>query len=492
MTNYNCKTKERLDVTVQDIKCFQCKKKFLTQNLFEWHGCFLKTRGNCSKCGEYFAKKKMLFKHYVLCDGRFEAPEAARDPARLKVKAETANAQPPVKVLKKSFGPKKKIVPPRKMSSMPIVKAELNLDTSLNPLEDDEFVNYDEDITYDNFGNDSDTDDAGEPNAALEPVVQLREQQFTSPAVRIKQERLSDPPAVQQKLTMTAQLIRNIKKEKGANQTAVVTTKPMTQQQKNLWKLKIKAERSGNQSAVTQVLNPLAVGAKQMLPVRKNVFKIPQGLHMKIKLEKKDVGYGVNIEERDEAEPEDEDLLGEAPASPVFIIKQEKLDPVSRKKTKPKQFINPIALMMRDKSLSNGLAEKSLVISAVTSINPSSPPVDLNGADIMMTQSDAKANALGMEETNDAATPRDAGLTMVQIPSECLENEENHSSQLAEHDESLQSRVPEIASETSASEKLNEIQQTNSNDDLEALLKRYEESTPTDNNDLFQELLKFD
>lgn len=36
--NYNCHQKEKLEASVEDIKCFQCKKKFLTQNLFEWHG----------------------------------------------------------------------------------------------------------------------------------------------------------------------------------------------------------------------------------------------------------------------------------------------------------------------------------------------------------------------------------------------------------------------------------------------------------------------
>lgn len=508
MTNYNCKQKEKLQVTVEDIKCFQCKKKFLTQNLFEWHGCFLKTKGNCSKCGQYFQKKKLLFKHYVLCEGQFEAPASARDPA-LNFKAESSTFKAPVKVSntaaatakKTKGGPKKKTVPQRKLSTHPsIVKTELNLESNAGP-DEDEYSNYEQDITYDNFGNDSDSDEG--PSSALEPEVQLQEQRV--PPIRIKMERISDPPAVQQKSTsshqlLNAELIRNIKKEKSTTHaTIVTTTNPLTQQHDNLWKLKIKAERNSNQPTVTQVLNPLAVGAAKHPPTSsKKIFKIPQGLRMKIKMEKKDAGYGDDMEERDEAEPEDEDLLNHGPDSPtpVVSIKQEKFDPAygdKRDATKNKQLINPMALMMRKKPLTNGFSENSLVISAVTSINPSSP-ADENESDKAPTQSDVEtlANALEMPPTNDSSPPRDNNLTMVQIPSEFLGNQENHSSQLAAHDESSRNETPEATSESSANEKLNEIQQMDTNDDLDALLKKYEDTAPADNNDLFQELLKFD
>lgn len=216
MTNYNCKAKEKLLVTIEDIKCFQCKKKFLTQNLFEWHACFLKTRGSCSKCGQYYQKKSMLFKHYVLCEGRFETPDAALDPT-MRFKMENAGFQAPVKVsstaepstAKKVKGPKRKTVPQRKMSTVPnIVKAELQLDE----IEDDEYANYEEDITYDNYDNDSDSNETPS-SSALEPHVELQEQ----PAVRIKEEKVSDPPTIQDSSdASTAELIRNIKKEKSA------------------------------------------------------------------------------------------------------------------------------------------------------------------------------------------------------------------------------------------------------------------------------------
>ena len=185
MTNYNCKEKEKLEVLVEDIKCFQCKKKFLTQNLFEWHSCFLKTRGSCSKCGLNFKKKQALFKHYVFCEGRFKAPEAALHPVKVegsKAKAQTVKA-----------APKEKAPPPRKMSTVPIVKTEV----MLGPPPDDD--NYEGDITYDNFGNDSDSDDDGPSGNALEPEVNLQEQiqENTVPSIRIKKEK-SDAPTVQQ------------------------------------------------------------------------------------------------------------------------------------------------------------------------------------------------------------------------------------------------------------------------------------------------------
>lgn len=491
MTNYSCREKEKLIVTVEDIKCFQCRKKFLTQNLFEWHNCFLKPKGNCSKCGQFYQKKKALFKHYLMCEGRFEAPLSARDPT-MRFKAEQDAVEAPAAAKKTKAGPKKKIVPQRKMST--IVKTELNIEPNRGPPEDDEYSNYEDSITYDNFGNDdSDTDEA------LEPIVELQEERV--PPIRIKMERFTDAPAVQQtQPQLTADIIRNIKKEKSAA-TIVTTTDPLAQQQKNLWKLKIKAERNSTQPAVTQVLNPLAVGAAKHPPTTGNkIFKIPQGLRMKIKMEKKDAGYGDDMEERDEAEPEDEDLLNHGPESPpaVVRIKQEKIDPAygdSRNATKNKQLINPMALMMaRKKPLTNGATENSLVISAVTSINPSSPE-DENTGDRALTQSDAEtlANAPETFCTNNATAPRDNNLTMVRIPSECLDNQENHSSQLAAHDESSRNETaPEAASKSGANEKLDDIQQLDTNDDLDALLKKYEDTAPADNNDLFQELLKFD
>lgn len=66
-----------------DIKCQKCNKKFLTQNLYEWHNCFIKTRGACLKCGRAFLKKSALFKHYVLCEEAF--PQDTNMPDEMNV-----------------------------------------------------------------------------------------------------------------------------------------------------------------------------------------------------------------------------------------------------------------------------------------------------------------------------------------------------------------------------------------------------------------------
>ncbi|XP_058178270.1 uncharacterized protein LOC131294243 [Anopheles ziemanni] len=50
---------------VPDLRCKLCNKVFKTQNLYEWHGCFLRARSNCPKCGKYFLKKNLLTRHYM-------------------------------------------------------------------------------------------------------------------------------------------------------------------------------------------------------------------------------------------------------------------------------------------------------------------------------------------------------------------------------------------------------------------------------------------
>lgn len=383
MTNYNCPEQETLTVTVDDIKCFQCKKKFLTQNLFEWHGCFLKTRASCTKCGKFYRQKKMLFKHYILCSGKFEAPESSKDPAAKKVKDEKAEIRGAfvsvdASSVSKQKGPKKKIVPPRKMPTNPnIVKKELLLDQ-----QDDDYANYEEDITYDDYGNDSDPSDELEV-AALEPFVQLQESQET-PTVKIKQEKINDRSAIQQMPSaIDPHIIRNIKKE-GLGCLVV-----MTQQQKKMWKLKIKSERGANLQSSASVLNPLAIGAaaKMTIATGKKVFKIPQALAIKIKKEKMDASYGDT--QRDEAEADDDEFMnGSLQNLPAPVrIKQEKVDPAygDQMTKNKKQFINPMALMLREKNQINGMTpplEKSLIISAVTSINPTEETKESQKSDI--------------------------------------------------------------------------------------------------------------
>uniref|UniRef100_A0A182IJ68 Ubiquitin-like domain-containing protein n=1 Tax=Anopheles atroparvus TaxID=41427 RepID=A0A182IJ68_ANOAO len=55
---------------VPDMQCKLCTKTFKTQNLYEWHSCFLRAKANCPKCGKYFMKKNLLIRHYMLyCTG---------------------------------------------------------------------------------------------------------------------------------------------------------------------------------------------------------------------------------------------------------------------------------------------------------------------------------------------------------------------------------------------------------------------------------------
>lgn len=363
MTNDNCPEKERLEVLVTDIKCFQCRKKFLTQSLFEWHGCFLKSKGNCSKCGKYYPKKKALFIHYVLCEGKFVAPVDPDDALTIKIEK--------VEAAKKT---KARTVPMRTVKSTNIIKKELDLE------EDDEYLNYEEDIMHDdddyedsNLGV-SDRSGASTPANVLEPQIELQEK--VAP-LRIKLEKMSAGygDTVQETIPtipIDPKIIRNIKKEK----TLLVKT-ALTQQQKNLWQLKIKQEK-GASTAVT-VLNPMALNKNNpnINDTQQKLYKIPQGLALKIKREKLDSGYGDKsngyVEERDEAEGEDEEFLN----PDIVQIKKEKFDPGYVDKTVPKAAdnkpnnmrINPLAFM-REKKLAD--ANQSSIDDRVNSPGASS------------------------------------------------------------------------------------------------------------------------
>ncbi|XP_039445357.1 titin-like [Culex pipiens pallens] len=59
-----------------DVQCRLCNRKFKTQNLFEWHSCFLKPKSKCPKCDKYFVKKQILTRHYMMfCTGTLPPPE---------------------------------------------------------------------------------------------------------------------------------------------------------------------------------------------------------------------------------------------------------------------------------------------------------------------------------------------------------------------------------------------------------------------------------
>ncbi|EAL41696.2 AGAP005269-PA [Anopheles gambiae str. PEST] len=63
---------------VPDMSCTLCNKVFKTRNLYEWHGCFMRARASCPKCGKHFVKKNLLLRHYMLyCTGTLPLIEPA-------------------------------------------------------------------------------------------------------------------------------------------------------------------------------------------------------------------------------------------------------------------------------------------------------------------------------------------------------------------------------------------------------------------------------
>lgn len=551
MTNYNCKQKVKLQVKYEDIKCFLCKKKYLTQNLFEWHGCFLKTRGSCMKCRQYIPKKKALLKHYVLCEGEFVTPEAALDPNR-KFKSEMTSPTQG-SVVRVTQGVRKKTVPQRRMTTIKSEK-EINLIAASvaphgNNEEEEEYPNYEDDITYDNFGSDDDDDDDGSstgPNLTnLEPVVELREPRPR--IINIKSEMSDGQLAIRHHTvagsdsTLDPQLIRSIKKEQSASgkQPTIVTTN----KQQISPALRIKAERGVNEQPVVQVLNPFSTPTTQLLEqvttaARKKVFKLPPGLAAKIKKEKMNADYGDGMTAtglRDEAEPDPEEeaqMERDQASSPV--IKQERIDssfgcvqvtPAMKKKTKgAKQLINPMALaMMREKkAIANGSENgggNSLVIAAVNSlVIPST-----NGGDEFQTNVSkeltatlqtheskscfASNTAVGGVESSSSNSVQDSQMLMVEIPAEfstqnispavvtVTPNDENELSSIVsvkEKDNEAETTTTMTDNTTSAAV---EAMNTNDDDELNQLLENLEKYGGDDitvgDSDL-QDLLKFD
>lgn len=552
MTNFNCPRKKKLPILVEDIKCFQCKKKYLTQNLFEWHGCFLKTRGTCIKCGLFVQKKKALLKHYVLCKGKFVTPEAARDPnGDNSIKAENIT---PIRgsIINisnisslKSKGVRKKTVPQRRTT---VFKAEKEINLSLanatitqqEEEEDDEYANYEEDITYDNFGSDEDEDDQTITN--LEPVVQLQEPNVPR-IIDIKPEAVNEFETVRQhtietnNASLDPQLIRNIKREQ-ANKQAVISAN----KHKNISEMGIKPEKAVNEQSVVQVLNPLAISktkpSKTTATARKKVFKLPQDLASKIKREKMHSDYGDDIHEmRDEAEPDpEEEAFLDAQISPSKI-KEEKLEANAIKVTsnppKPhKQFINPLALaMMRAKKASERAENLQpsngtglLVISAVTSMSKTPPNGETEGEfnELLSTNNDIHVPPRNQDNnvdentqndklneinsTNESSSAEKFNPAMIQIPAEFSKSAEvDHYSPAIEKDKLDNKELSTIVAsedkkqnetvETDTDGMETQTQNANEADELDQLLQKYggdiDDANELQDTDL-QDLLKFD
>lgn len=420
LSSNKCQGSVQLAVTQEDIKCFQCKKKFITQSLFEWHACFLKSKTKCPKCGKYFQKKPALFKHYVLCEQQgYDASTSMKptETASKKIKAEKgersvidsissmlSTVEQEISKLKKDSNKKKKKKDKNKEKLVEnnVVKSEIMLEE----IRDENMDHDDEDLYHDDggFQNYSDESRPDTPsNEALEPQVQLQEneteKQQTVPPIRIKQERFDsaygDRTTTVSTVTSTAhsenenslsnsvneeqdeempaetsgfgadpEVIRNIKKEKDPEARTAAIQKFNKKQQFAL-KMRIKAEK-GVKNAQMSVLNPLAVSAKKTAPSNK-LLKIPRELAIRIKREKLDAGYGDQLgngSERDEAEAEsDEEDYYEPEALP---IKQERMDPGYGDQASIIR-INPLALM-REKNQEQHQEIQVPVIAGVSSI----------------------------------------------------------------------------------------------------------------------------
>ncbi|KAG4075593.1 hypothetical protein HA402_003418 [Bradysia odoriphaga] len=59
-----------LTPTVTNIHCDKCSQEFLTQNLYQWHKCFVKPNGMCWHCNRIFVKASTLFKHTFKCSSQ--------------------------------------------------------------------------------------------------------------------------------------------------------------------------------------------------------------------------------------------------------------------------------------------------------------------------------------------------------------------------------------------------------------------------------------
>jgi hypothetical protein len=244
----------------------------------------------------------------------------------------------------------------------------------------------------DDFQNNDDSDEEI-PLNPLEPSVKL--EMIKEPAINIKQEK-SNQLTIQERIS---EMIRSIKQEKSTENENVIQQDELNHDVH----VNIKPEKNSNEAVSIKFLNPLAVKNNKS---SKKIYQMNPALLAKIKKEKIDANerdeaepededlFGTpsilqikqeKLDERDEAEPEDEDLLHGSmgnfdepqsqPVNDVVKIKKEKQDienVVTTMTKKPRQLINPIALEIAKRKLQQeleGNLENSLQISSVTSIN---------------------------------------------------------------------------------------------------------------------------
>lgn len=372
----------------------------------------------------------------MLCDAPFITPDWARDLSKKSIKPEISP--------KKAMQQTKK--PARRMTTIKAEK-ELNV-TTFEPTEDGELDDYDNNITYDNYGSD---DDDYSHSTGFEPQVDLHESSQQPTIIDIKTEKSFEEESVQINVPLTVDHIRKVKREQIAKQQAIKMVTHKNPFAMNAVKVKKEVE-NGNQSTV-KVLNPFS-GSNDS----KKVFKIPQALAMKIKKEKYQKSSVVVQNETDEADadPEEEEQMRKMA---LAVVKEEK-----EKSTVVKQLINPMAVAMLEKPNESN----SLIISAVSSISEEHHILpEEDSASKMMTEIPAEFTKTIHHEVNEQET--------LQPPSDIIEEDASNILEISIHQNN---QIEDLA-----------VNNSNS-DELDELLEKYCTSDIQDED--IQDLLKFD
>lgn len=80
-----------------NIYCSICKSEFETQNLYDWHRCFISDNSPCPHCSRVFVKRTVLIKHMFRCTGPPGAAPVAPKKVKGKAKKKTAKGAQKVK-----------------------------------------------------------------------------------------------------------------------------------------------------------------------------------------------------------------------------------------------------------------------------------------------------------------------------------------------------------------------------------------------------------
>lgn len=113
-------------IVKDNIDCDICHFGFETQNLYEWHDCFIKNNAPCPKCGRVFTKKTILFKHLFKCNNM----AASTSSAVVQIPKLATNSK------KRSTKSKTDIIPAFKLEPETIIETNLNEENDDNVFDD--------------------------------------------------------------------------------------------------------------------------------------------------------------------------------------------------------------------------------------------------------------------------------------------------------------------------------------------------------------------